>query len=109
MGHVDIRTLPGFKTSMRMDERVALVEAHYAAQTAQEQEQVQVQDKRFERILELEFTVKQGTALLPLQVNRATAERGLKADKVRLAEAIDALSLDELKAFGDYRRVNKWW
>ncbi len=61
------------------------------------------------RVLDLEFTVWQGRQCLPLAVNRAEAVKGLRADQRRLHAALDALTLEETKAYGDYRRANKWW
>jgi len=66
-------------------------------------------DSKFAKVLQAEFVVWQGKGCLPLAANPAMARKGLAADKARLAKLVDALSLDELREFGEYRKANKWW
>lgn len=68
---------------------------------------VQAYDPRkFDAILKLERDVDTNRALATMGSDwqtRARGEDNWKASKARLSAALDALSLDELRAFGEYR------
>lgn len=60
-------------------------------------------------VLDLEFTAWQGQNCLAISADPARAKISLEADRERLYTALERLSLEELKAYRDYRRANKWW
>lgn len=63
---------------------------------------------KFDRLLHLEWAVRVSGAGMGMAVGVsdfgfAQQATGHAADKARLAAAVDALSLSEMKAYGDYR------
>lgn len=57
----------------------------------------------FEKVFDLEMTVKQSKAVLPLSTNPGQALEGLKGDRKRLNEALASLTLEEMEEYGKYR------
>lgn len=107
---IDIRTLPEFKPSMTSDQRIALVNEYYArqeeAQKVQEAQETALLAK-LERVHELLQIAAQSRRCLPLAVNQRTAKIGYEADQKRADAALDALTLDELKTYGAWRRAQR--
>lgn len=58
---------------------------------------------KFDEIMALEFTAAQSKRCVPVSDNPARALRSAKADQARLFDALDALTLEEQRAYGEYR------
>jgi hypothetical protein len=72
-----------------------------------------IQIEKFERILDLECEVRWAKASIIFRPSNVSdwavsgQEKALKNAKAKLDAAIDALSLDELRAYGPYRLASR--
>lgn len=61
---------------------------------------------KFEEIRHMELSVQRSKNVLGFSADRAQSAKGIKADQAKLFAALDALTPDELKAYGEYRKAN---
>lgn len=102
MGHVDIRTLPGFTPALTTDERIALAQAYYAQR---ETSLTEADEAAIEAVLDLEDVAQQSRNCLPLQANPGQARVGAQADVERAFRARLALSPAQQAAYLSRRQA----